>query len=121
MKVDDDVTPAAVQQLRGEAAQAMSAGKWTVIDGASLPSAVSQQQIAALISAVWQTLDDFGRDGQSVCIATKAHASRIGRLTEAEREARKETRALEKRIEALERAVQELHELHDQLAGRIST
>jgi hypothetical protein len=30
---DDDVTPAAVQQLRDEAAETMSKGNWTVIDG----------------------------------------------------------------------------------------
>ena len=30
---DDDVTPAAVEQLRQEAADRMSRGKWTVIDG----------------------------------------------------------------------------------------
>lgn len=33
MTYDDDVTPAAVQQLRDEAAQTISIGEWTVTDG----------------------------------------------------------------------------------------
>lgn len=34
----------------------------------------TQQQIDALSDAVWQLLDDMGREGQSVCLAAKAQA-----------------------------------------------
>ena len=32
------------------------------------------EQIEALQTAVWQLLDDMGRDGQTVCLAAKAQA-----------------------------------------------
>lgn len=33
---------------------------------------VDEKQLSDLISAVWQALDDFGKDGKTVCAATKA-------------------------------------------------
>lgn len=36
----------------------------------------TQEQVQALADAMWQLLDDMGRDGQSVCLAAKAEARR---------------------------------------------
>lgn len=49
----------------------------------------TEQQIAELADAMWQLLDDMGKDGLSVCLAAKAQA-RIAYepfITDIEREA----------------------------------
>jgi hypothetical protein len=49
----------------------------------------TEQQIADLADAMWQLLDDMGKDGLSVCLAAKAQA-RVAYepfITDIEREA----------------------------------
>lgn len=61
----------------------------------------TEQQIAELADAMWQLLDDMGKDGQSVCLAAKAQA-RIAYepfITDIEREAYAGLMDLEKALE----------------------
>lgn len=42
--------------------------------GTKLPRAYTDADVRALADAMWQVLDDMGRDGLGVCLAAKAQA-----------------------------------------------
>lgn len=61
-----------VDRVRAFATRAHAGQKENNPVSNDIEDALKQSSLDALISAVWQVLDDFGRDGKSVCAATKA-------------------------------------------------